>query len=209
MISGIQHFLFCKRQWALIHIEQQWEENYLTVDGMLKHQRVDDYEIYERRRNVITIRSLPVKSHKLGIIGKCDLVELIKADDGIYIPKYEGRYSVFPVEYKRGKPKTDFSDKLQLLAQSLCLEEMLETSILKGFIFYFETRRREEVIFSNEMRAMLYRSIEEMHSYMEQGFTPKVRAKSRCKSCSLKNTCLPEISKNKNVNEYINKRILE
>lgn len=211
MISGIQHFIFCKRQWALIHIEQQWSDNYFTVDGELKHQRTDNSDIHERRRNVVTVRSMPVKSHTMCITGKCDVVEFKKVESGssIYIPQYEGNYDVTPVEYKRGKSKDDISDILQLLAQAYCLEEMLATQIDKGYLFYFETRRREEVKFTQELREKLAEIIKEMHSYMDRGYTPKVRTGYKCKTCSLKDVCLPELNKNKKVTQYIQGRLSE
>ena len=211
MLSGIQHFIFCRRQWALIHVEQQWEENYFTVDGELKHERTDDRQIHEKRKNVITVRAMPVKSQILGITGKCDVVEFIKSEDqkAIYIPRYNGNYTITPIEYKRGKPKEDNSDILQLLAQAYCLEEMLVTQIEKGYLFYFETRRREEIYFSQEIRQQLLEIVEEMHSYMDRGYTPKVRTDKKCKTCSLKDICLPELNKNKKVSQYIREWVSE
>ena len=207
MISGIQHFVFCRRQWALIHIEQQWEENYFTVDGQLKHERVDNPEIHEKRKNTISICALPVKSQTLGLTGKCDVVELNEDEEGIYFPKYDGNYSVTPIEYKRGRTKEDYSDKLQLLAEAYCLEEMLATRIEKGYLFYFETRRREEVYFTDELREYLIQAVEEMHSYLKRGYTPKVKTSKRCKTCSLKDICLPILNGNRNVEQYIQGRI--
>lgn len=209
MISGIQHFIFCRRQWALIHVEQQWEENYFTIDGEQKHERVDNPEIHEKRGNTISIRALRVKSKVLGITGKCDVVELRKADNGIYMPQYGGNYSVIPVEYKRGKPKENNSDKLQMMAEAYCLEEMLETHIDKGYLFYFETKRREEVILTDDLRQEMIESIEEMHSYMNRGYTPKVRTGKKCKTCSLRNICLPVLNNQRSVKDYIQGRINE
>lgn len=145
----------------------------------------------------------------MGITGKCDVVELKKAEDGIYMPQYQGNFNITPVEYKRGKPKEDNSDKLQLLAQAYCLEEMMVTQINKGYLFYFETRRREEVEFTEELRLEMLQAIEEMHSYMDRGYTPKVRTGKKCKSCSLNDICLPELNKNNDVRKYIQGRISE
>ena len=209
MISGIQHFIFCRRQWALIHVEQQWEENYFTVDGELKHERADNPEIYEKRKNTISIHALQVKSQILGITGKCDIVELKSSENGVYLPQYNGCYSVAPIEYKRGKPKEDNSDKLQLLAEAYCLEEMLAARIDKGYLFYFETRRREEVLFTEELRQQLSQTLEEMHSYMKRGFTPKVKTGKKCKTCSLKDICLPVLNNKRDVKQYIQGRISE
>ncbi len=209
MISGIQHFVFCRRQWALIHVEQQWEDNYFTVDGELKHERADNPEIHEKRKNTISIHALPIKSRTLGITGKCDVVELNQSEKGIYMPQYNGYYSVTPIEYKRGKPKEDNADKLQLLAEAFCLEEMLAARIDRGYLFYFETRRREEVSFTEELRRQLNQIVDEMHSYMDRGFTPKVKTGKKCKTCSLKDICLPELNNHKDVKQYIQGRISE
>ncbi|TAH64682.1 MAG: CRISPR-associated protein Cas4 [Anaerolineaceae bacterium] len=209
LISGIQHFVFCRRQWALIHVEQQWEENFFTMDGILLHERADDYSIRESRKDIITIRALPIKSKSLCVTGKCDVVELKLSSDGVCLPKYDNTYKVYPVEYKRGKPKDDDSDNLQLLAQAICLEEMLMTAIDKAYMFYFETRRRQEVVFTEIMRKRLYDLVTEMHYYMDKGITPKVRISKKCKTCSLNNICMPKINEEKNVSLYIQRRIDE
>lgn len=209
LISGIQHFIFCKRQWALIHVEQQWEENFFTMDGILLHERADDGSIKESRKDLVTIHALPVKSKSLCVTGKCDVVELRLSSEGIYSPKYNNTYKVYPVEYKRGKPKEDESDILQLLAQAICLEEMLMTKIEKAYMFYFEIRRRQEVIFTEAMRKRLYDIVTEMHYYMDKGITPKVRTGKKCRTCSLNNICMPGLNEEKNVTLYIQRRINE
>lgn len=209
LISGIQHFIFCRRQWALIHVEQQWEENFFTMDGILLHERADDGSIRESRKDIITIHAMQIKSKTLSITGKCDVVELRLSSDGIYFPKYNNTYKVYPVEYKRGKPKEDDSDILQLLAQAVCLEEMLMTTIEKAYMFYFETRRRQEVIFTEAMRKRLYDIVTEMHYYMDRGITPKVRTGKKCRTCSLNNICLPSLNEEKDVSLYIQRRISE
>ena len=119
MLSGIQHFVFCRRQWALIHIEQQWEENYRTVDGNIMHERVHDAEFHEKRGDLVITRAMAVSSSRLGISGECDAVELRKADDGIELFGMDGKYSITPIEYKRGEPKEDDCDVVQLMAQAL------------------------------------------------------------------------------------------
>ena len=129
MLSGIQHFKFCRRQWALIHIEQQWDENVHTVIGELMHKKVHDPMSKEKRKDTIIVRALPIASRKMGISGECDVVEFHKCEDGISLYGHRGSYSVFPVEYKKGKPKITEEDKLQLTAQAMCLEEMFSTEI--------------------------------------------------------------------------------
>lgn len=209
LISGIQHFIFCRRQWALIHIEQLWGENYFTIDGQIKHEKVDSSSSPEIKDDVRIIRTMPIASHKLKIQGKCDVVELIPDDDGFYFSKYDKRYKVYPVEYKRGKPKTDESDIMQLLAQAMCLEEMLGLKIEEGACFYFETRRRIKVVFTEELRNKLTSIIDEMNNYYNRKYTPRVRRSSKCQSCSLKDQCLPELDGTISVSKYMEKRLSE
>ena len=152
MISGIQHFKFCRRQWALIHIEQQWNENEHTVIGELMHKRAHDPYMTEKRKDLLTVRALPVSSRRLGISGECDIVEFHKVEDGIKLLGHRGQYKIYPVEYKKGRPKLTSEDKLQLTAQALCLEEMFSTSITEGAIYYGETKRRETVILDESLR---------------------------------------------------------
>ncbi len=202
MISGIQHFVFCRRQWALIHIERQWAENYRTTDGKIMHRNVHDNEFNESRGDVLITRGMAVSSAQLGISGECDVVEFRKSGSGALIHGREGRYSVVPVEYKRGEPKTNDSDILQLAAQGCCLEEMLCCEIPYGYLFYGETRRRTRVDFTPELRERLRSITEEMHEYFRRRYTPVVRRSRSCNACSLKDICLPGIS-GKSASEYI------
>ena len=135
MISGIQHFKFCRRQWALIHIEQQWAENVHTVTGELMHKKAHDPYLTEKRKDTIITRALPVSSRTLGVSGECDIVEFQRVEDGIRLHGHRGLYHVYPVEYKKGKPKETEEDHLQLAAQAMCLEEMFSTDIPEGAIF--------------------------------------------------------------------------
>lgn len=151
-LSGIQHFVFCRRQWALIHIEQQWEENIRTVEGELLHEKAHDSTFDEKRNNILVIRAMPVVSHELRINGICDVVEFILSSKGISLAGRKGKYRVFPIEYKRGEPKEDDSDILQLTAQAMCLEEMLCCQINSGALFYQKTRRRQKVVITQELR---------------------------------------------------------
>lgn len=209
LLSGIQHFVFCRRQWALIHIEQLWSENYYTIDGQIKHKKVDNASGLELKEGVRILRSLPVVSHKLKIQGKCDVVELQPDDNGYYFSKYNKKYKVFPIEYKRGKPKTDLSDTMQLLAQAMCLEEMMGLTIDEGACFYFETRRRENIVFTNELRMKLKEMLDEMNNYYNRKYTPKVRKSNKCNSCSLRDLCMPELDGTMTVSKYIEKRLKE
>lgn len=209
MLSGIQHFKFCRRQWALIHIEQQWEENVHTVTGELMHKKVHDPYLKEKRKDIIVVRALPIASRKMGISGECDIVEFHKCDDGITLFGHRGTYSIYPVEYKKGKPKISEEDKLQLTAQAMCLEEMFSTEITEGALFYGETRRRESVVFTDELRDEVKRMLEEMHQYYNRGYTPKVKKSKACNSCSLKEMCLPKLEKTGSVSAYMKKSLEE
>lgn len=207
LLSGIQHFAFCRRQWALIHIEQQWDENLRTVEGHIMHERAHDEKIAEKRNGVIITRSMAISSQELGLSGSCDVVEFQENPDGIKLFKHRGLYLPIPIEYKRGKPKKNGEDELQLCAQAMCLEEMLVCQVPKGYLFYGETKRRTEVLFSDELRESVRNMTEEMHQMYRRRYTPKVKTGPQCKSCSLKELCLPKLCKNKNVAEYIDKRL--
>lgn len=203
MLSGIQHFCFCQRQWALIHIDMLWEENLRTVEGEIMHEKCHDNSIVESRKNVIISRGMPIFSRRLGISGECDVVEFIKDDNGISINGKEGLYKVYPVEYKRGKPKNDDSDILQLCAQAICLEEMLVCQIEEGALFYGETKRRQKITFTNEIRSKVEKNIELMHHYTKNSHIPKVKPTKSCNACSLKNLCLPKLLKKQDTQKYI------
>ena len=208
-LAGLQHFSFCRRQWALIHIEQQWAENYFTIDGAMKHTTVDTGPGDEKMGKKRVLRSLPVVSHELEIQGVCDAVELIEHEDGVYFSKYDARFIVYPVEYKRGKPKTIESDILQLTAQAMCLEEMMEVRIARGAVFYFETRRREEVEITDELRDKVRHMAAEMNAYYRQGYTPKVRKTAKCRACSLQDICLPGLQKLESAQSYVERMLGE
>ncbi len=210
ILSGIQHFSFCRRQWALIHIEQQWDENLRTVEGNIFHKKAHDGYSAEKRRDVIISRGMPVFSPTLGISGVCDIVEFHRDDArGISLHGREGKYLVYPVEYKKGQPKEEEADVLQMAAQAMCLEEMLECEIEKGYLYYGEIRRRIEVELSEEIRQRVRDTFEEMHHYYERRYTPKVKRTKACNACSLKNLCLPKLMKERSVKAYISKRIQE
>ena len=142
MISGLQHFRFCRRQWALIHIEQQWAENLRTVEGELMHERAHDEGLRESRGDTIITRSLRVYSLTLGLSGQCDVVEFRRSAQGVPLAGHDGLWLPYPVEYKRGKPKDDGCDELQLCAQAMCLEEMLCCTIDSGAVLLTDSGRK-------------------------------------------------------------------
>ena len=209
MISGIQHFKFCRRQWALIHIEQQWAENVHTVVGDLMHKRVHDPTLTEKRKDVILARALPVSSREMGVSGECDVVEFHKCEDGIRLYGHRGLYSIYPVEYKKGKPKLTEEDKLQLAAQAMCLEEMFSAQSPQGAIFSGETSRRETVESTEALRQEVRKMFREMHAYYDRRYTPKVKYSKSCNACSLKDICLPRLGKAVSVKSYMNEMLKE
>lgn len=209
MLSGIQHFKFCRRQWALIHIEQQWEENVHTVVGELMHKKAHDPYLVEKRKDSLVVRSLPIVSREMGVSGECDVVEFHKCEDGVKLHGHRGLFSVYPIEYKKGKPKVTEEDRLQLAAQALCLEEMFSTEISEGALFYGETRRREVVEITEDLRQEVIGMFREMHQYFDRKYTPKVKYSKACNACSLRDICLPKLGKSGSVRRYITQMLKE
>ena len=196
-ISGLQHFSFCRRQWALIHVELQWVENELTAEGRILHKRVHDISNIDIRNGIITIRDLPVKSNQLKISGYCDAVEFFQQNEGITLFGRQGHWGICPVEYKHGHQKSDDCDRLQVVAQAMCLEEMFSCKIDEGAIFYFETRKKEKFYITDEFRKIVKSSFEEMHNMFDRGYTPTVKKHSGCNKCSMKDVCLPTLQRGK------------
>lgn len=202
-LSGLQHFLFCRRQWALIHVENLWQENYRTVDGTLMHQNVHQEGNVEKRGDRIIIRGMRVSSATLGVSGQCDAVEFLKDPDGVTLDRWEGRWKPFPVEYKHGSPKEDLSDAAQLCAQAMCLEEMLCCQIDCGALYYGEIKHRQEILFTEELRGTVQSALAEMHELAKRGYTPKVKPRKGCSACSLKDLCLPKMNRAGSVEAYL------
>lgn len=209
MLSGLQHFAYCRRQWALIHVEQQWQENLHTAEGQVFHRRAHDEEQTEVRGDTIIVRGMRVQSERLGISGICDVVEFTRSPVGIALAGREGRYQVHPVEYKKGAPKEHQADELQLCAQAMCLEEMLLCRIDEGSLFYGEPRRRTRVTFSPELRAQAEQMIGEMHQLDERGHTPRVKRHKGCSACSLKEICLPGMDRVPAASAYLRAHVRE
>ncbi|MEK4487915.1 CRISPR-associated protein Cas4 [Psychrobacillus sp. FSL H8-0484] len=203
MLSGIQHFRFCQRQWALIHIEQQWEENVRTIEGQYIHEKADRPFVREKRGNKLIVRAMPVRSHELKTSGICDVVEFISDENGIELHGELGRYQPIPIEYKRGKPKKGQEDIVQLVAQAMCLEEMLLCEINVAYLFYDEIKRRVEIEITESMRDEVSKIFKQMHHYYKNQFTPKVKMGKHCQSCSLLNLCLPVLEQTISVRRYM------
>ena len=208
-ISGLQHFAFCRRQWALIHIEQQWQENLRTVEGHILHENAHDAFFTEKRGTVLISRGMAVQSRTLGGNGVCDVVELHASPDGVPIFGRGGKWLPIPVEYKRGSPKETDADRLQLCCQAMCLEEMLCCSIPEGALFYGEPRRRTVVFFSPELRETVRRDSDEMHQLYHRGHTPKAKPSKSCNACSLKELCLPQLVRRESVQTYLRRAMEE
>lgn len=208
-LSGIQHYKFCRRQWALIHIEQQWQENLRTIEGQILHEKCHDNLLKEKRGNLIISRGMAIFSKSLGINGVCDVVEFRRDEDGISIFGREGLYKVTPIEYKRGEPKEDDADILQLTAQAICLEEMLNCEIKKGYIFYGKINHRVEVVFNSNLKNSVIEMCKEMHETYKRRYTPKVKTGKKCNACSLKNLCIPKLCKDLSVKDYIERSLKE
>ncbi|MGI6176321.1 MAG: CRISPR-associated protein Cas4 [Christensenellales bacterium] len=202
-LSGVQHFLFCRRQWALIHIENLWAENLHTVDGEWMHARAHDEGFSEKRGDTLIVRGMSVHSRRLGLSGKCDVVEFHRDLSGIAINGQDGLWKPFPVEYKRGEPKENNCDAAQLCAQALCLEEMLCCSIPRGALFYGTTKRRCSVEFADELRQEVQSALKEMHTLYQRGHTPLVKRSKACNACSLKELCLPALMQKRSVKVYM------
>jgi CRISPR-associated exonuclease Cas4 len=202
-LSGLQHLMFCERQWALIHIEQIWEENRLTAEGRVLHERTHQPGS-ERRPGVRTARGLRLHSLRLGLVGQADVVEFRRAESGVVLPNAEGVWRPFPVEYKRGRPKKNACDEVQLCAQALCLEEMFTCQIGEGSLFYGEPRRRHPVVFSAALRTKTESLAARMQELYRSGTTPLAEYEPKCDGCSLIARCMPRVlAKPPNVARYL------
>lgn len=209
-LSGIQHYSFCPRQWALIHLEQAWSENERTAAGRIEHERAHDEDLVEKRGDLLLARALRVKSEALGLYGVCDVVEFRKDQAGVTLRGHAGKWLPYPVEYKHGGGVSDLSDKMQLCAQAISLEEMLACHIERGALFHFATRKREEVVFDDALRKSVAEVAAKMHRAFESGRTIRPSPdKKGCRLCSLKDLCLPETLEKASVGSYIGQAISE
>ena len=208
-LSGLQHFKFCRRQWALIHIENQWAENLRTTDGAILHERAHDGNFAESRGDLLVTRDMRVFSPTLGVSGACDVLEFRRGSTGIPLKGRDGLWQPYPVEYKRGRPKEDSCDALQLCGQAICLEEMLCCEVPDGALFYGEPRRRLAVSFTPELREEVRTSPAQMHDLYRRGYTPRVKPTKACNACSLRELCLPRLQKSGSVQVYLQRSMEE
>ena len=202
---------FCERQWALAYMELQWKDNVYTVEGNLLHEKVDDPEFFESRGDMLISRSVPLISYSLGLQGIADMVEfhaVSQQEEGLKLEDRHGKWRAVPVEYKRGKPKPDARDEVQLCAQAICLEEMLNTHVPSGYIYYGQTRHRVDVVFDGNLRETVNALAAKMHEMFKAGYTPKAVFAKHCKNCSLVELCMPKLCcKEKDVKHYIEKHL--
>lgn len=200
-LSALQHYLYCPRQCALIHIERLWAENRQTAEGRLLHDRADTPQI-EHRHGVRTITAMPLSSAELGVTGVADVVEF-RAEAGIERP--------FPVEYKRGRPKTHRADEVQLCAQALCLEAMFGCRVQEGALFYGQSRRRQPVVFDDGLRRLTLETIQATREMIRSGQTPTASySAKRCDACSLNDLCQPKLlAKGREVDAWLREQITE
>jgi CRISPR-associated exonuclease Cas4 len=204
-ISALQHWVYCRRQCGLIHLEQVWAENRLTAEGRTLHEKVHESDA-ENRPGVRIVRGLRLVSYGLGLVGQADVVEFRQNDNGVELPGAVGLWQPFPVEYKRGKPKKDNSDNIQLCAQALCLEEMLHVEIPAGAFFYGKPRRRTDVELNATLREKTCQTAAALHELFAGGRTPAVRYSKKCDNCSLYLQCMPKTTGlNKKIDHYLAK----
>ena len=205
-LSALQHFAFCRRQWGLIFLERQWAENARTAEGQVFHETAHHGPESEARGELLILRGLRVASPSLRLGGICDVVEFHRSPSGVSLAGREGLWLPYPVEYKKGSDQTKESDEVQLCGQALCLEEMLCCQIPEGSLFYGETRRRTRVAFDGTLRQRTLDLLHELLGYMDRGYTPGAKLHKGCNACSLRDICLPKLSRAPSVTDYIHDR---
>ncbi len=208
-MSGIQHFYFCPRQWALIHLEQQWCENLRTAQGQIEHSKCHDEQQTEKRGDRLITRGMRVVSHHLHLTGICDVVEFYATEQGVPLQGREGCWLPMPVEYKHGVAKENNADRLQLCAQAMALEEMLVCEISQAALYYAQSHQREIVTLSQQLRQETQELADEMQRYFMRGYTPKVQPGKHCNACSLKELCLPVLCRRLDPQAYLKAHLQE
>lgn len=221
-ISSLQHLVFCERQAALIYLEGIWDENLYTAEGRLLHERSHTYEV-ETRGDLRIVRSLPVRSMRMGLSGITDVVEFHRVGDdvpeargnsvkamGVPVDGLEGTWMLYPVEYKRGIIRHVEGSEVQLCAQAMCLEEMLDTTIAEGSIYYGKSKRRYELQFDEKLRDRTKRAASRIHALMKEGITPAAEYSRKCDTCSLMSSCMPKIAgAHKSATRYLEENLRE
>lgn len=212
MLSGIQHYVFCPHQWAMIYIEQKWDDNRLTSEGQIMHNNVDNPAYRQKNGDLITLRRVSIASRNLGLYGFCDAVELMPSatsEKSVIHPSYPGYWRMHPIEYKHGRPKPDLRDKVQVVAQALCLEEMYDTIIPEGSIYYGDNKSRITFEIDKEIRAYTIERAIEIHRFFDTGNVPPPIYKRHCHNCSLFNECMPKTPSHNVVKNYLKANLYE
>ncbi|MEE9394134.1 MAG: CRISPR-associated protein Cas4 [Planctomycetota bacterium] len=205
-LSGLQHLVFCRRQAGLIHVESQWADNKFTVEGSRLHEQVDQLgRRHEKRGNLVVSRGIWIRSQRLGLIGRADVVEFRRVECGdptypvaVPLPGRDGRWRPLPVEYKRGKPKEHRADEVQLCAQAMCIEEHFEIAISEGSLYYGQTKRRTEVDFDEGLRDLTKSVARDFHNLVKNRETPRAEPGAKCTNCSLLEICVPSAVEHQN-----------
>lgn len=212
MLSGIQHYMFCPRQWGLIHLSREWEDNRLTVEGQLLHENVENPFYRQKNGDTITLRAVHIASRELGLYGIADAIELLPADsveNAITHKSYPGFWHLYPIEYKHGHHKLDKCDEVQLAAQVICLEEMYGIHIEYAAMFYGETRRREVIHINEQLRKLTFECASAMHDSWNRRYISKAKKTARCNKCSLVDICLPLLEQQSKVSDYLKRNLYE
>lgn len=209
-LSGLQHMSFCERRWALIHIEGQWEENLYTSEGRLLHERAHSGEV-ESRPGVLIRRTLPLRSFRLGLSGQADIVEFVPCGEnepGVPMSRRKGLWRPYPIEYKRSRDKHGGTAyRIQLCAQALCLEEMMNVPVPEGAVFDGQSKRRDRILFDDSLRAEVHDLASRMHSLLEARKTPPPIYERKCEQCSLNTVCLPRGIQAVRATQYLKRSI--
>lgn len=209
-LSGLQHLAFCERRWALVHLEQQWEENLFTAEGKLLHEKAHSAEI-ESRPEVLVRRTLPLRSFRLGLSGQTDIVEFLpctEGEPGVSMPRRKGLWKPYPIEYKRTRDQHGSTAyRIQLCAQALCLEEMLQVPVPAGAVFDGKAKRREVVIIDEPLRLEVESLAALMHQILQSGKTPPPIYSKKCEGCSMKLVCLPAVVEAGSASRYLSRAI--
>lgn len=204
LLSGIQHFLFCPRQWALIHLEQIWHDNGYTAEGQVLHKKADQPFLKEKRNGLIVSRAMAVSSKTLGLSGILDVIEFVQSDEGVELKDRQGRWLPIIVEYKRGKKKKYEYDNVQLMAQAICIEEAFSIQMDYGYIYYAQTDSREKVLFTAALRQLTRETAQKMHQIYTDKHIPAASYFRNCQLCSLYDECRPRLTKrSKSVSNYV------
>lgn len=212
MLSGIQHFVFCPRQWALIHIEQLWADNLHTIQGEIVHTHADDPFYRTKMREKRIVRRMNIASRELGVYGFADIVECVPSPEiphrTICLHNEDGHWLPTPIEYKKGSPKQILCDILQVVAQAICLEEMFSITVPHGEIYYDTIRRRERFEITPDHRSRVADICSRMHALMDGGEVPLAEySAKKCAKCSLIDLCMPLSKGNVSVKSYLEKNL--